>query len=318
MSIKGDKISNTKRIKKEDVISRSNNVYGIGTYEYLNLEYKNMHSIIDIKCNKHNEIFHQEINSHLRGYYGCKHCAKENKNIVSPPNKKTKDGFIKEHKEHQLSKYNIDYFNYNQVEYINNRTKMKIICPYHGDFYTYRKGFCCPDCKKEYNRKKNEEIFFARAVKKHSNYFDYSQVKFIDNKTHVKIICPKHGQFEQLPSKHIYNNGCEKCNISNGENLILQFLIDNGLKFEQQKRFKDCRDIKPLPFDFYLYKYNLCIEYDGQQHFESVEIFGGDTKFIDTKKKDKIKNQYCIDNNIGLIRISYRENIIDKLNCYPW
>jgi very-short-patch-repair endonuclease len=65
--------------------------------------------------------------------------------------------------------------------------------------------------------------------------------------------------------------------------------------------------IKKLKFDFYLPNYNLCIEYDGRQHFEPIDFFGGEKNFEIIKKRDKIKNEYCLNNNIHLIRIPYNE-----------
>ncbi|MDY0268822.1 hypothetical protein [Trichloromonas sp.] len=80
-----------------------------------------------------------------------------------------------------------------------------------------------------------------------------------------------------------------------------------------KKRFKDCRYKYPLPFDLYLSKYNLCIEYDGEQHFKTKEIWGGKTQLKIIKKRDQIKNEYCKNNNINLLRIKYDENIEEKL-----
>lgn len=84
----------------------------------------------------------------------------------------------------------------------------------------------------------------------------------------------------------------------------------NEIDFEQEKRFYDCRDVKPLPFDFYLPQYNLIIEFDGQQHFR--EVYNRD--FETTKKHDEIKNKYCEDNDIDLLRIPYWDgNDIEKI-----
>jgi len=69
-----------------------------------------------------------------------------------------------------------------------------------------------------------------------------------------------------------------------------------------------------LPFDFYLSDLNICIEYDGIQHFKPIDYFGGDTAFILLQTNDQIKNEYCIENNIKLIRIRYDENIEEKLS----
>lgn len=88
--------------------------------------------------------------------------------------------------------------------------------------------------------------------------------------------------------------------------------------FESEKTFKDLKLKGKLRFDFYISKLNLIIEFDGKQHFEPVRFRGISEelaleKFHHTKKTDEIKNQYCIDNNINIIRISYFDNIYDKL-----
>jgi len=59
---------------------------------------------------------------------------------------------------------------------------------------------------------------------------------------------------------------------------------------------------------------NYCIEYDGIQHFESIDYFGGDDNLKNTKINDKIKNNYCKKHNIKLFRIKYNEKINEKLN----
>lgn len=60
----------------------------------------------------------------------------------------------------------------------------------------------------------------------------------------------------------------------------------------------------PLLFDFYLPKYRLCIEFDGEQHIRPIKIFGGEDTFYKIKNRDKIKNEYCLNNNIRLIRFN--------------
>lgn len=64
-----------------------------------------------------------------------------------------------------------------------------------------------------------------------------------------------------------------------------------------------------LPFDFYLPKYNILTEYDGIQHFKFIAHFGGKQRFKEQKFNDNLKNEYCIENNIKLYRISYLKNI---------
>lgn len=103
------------------------------------------------------------------------------------------------------------------------------------------------------------------------------------------------------------NSGCPFCNESHGENKIRIFLEENDIKYEIQKSFNDCKLKQLLLFDFYLPTNNILIEFDGQQHFEPVKIFGGIKKFKETQKRDKIKNKFAEENNIKLLRIPYTE-----------
>jgi len=87
-----------------------------------------------------------------------------------------------------------------------------------------------------------------------------------------------------------------------------------SINFTQQKKFKECKDKKVLPFDFYLNDLNICIEFDGKHHFCKYEYWGGNSKLEYTQKHDQIKNIYCKENKIKLIRIKYNENINNKLD----
>jgi hypothetical protein len=91
-------------------------------------------------------------------------------------------------------------------------------------------------------------------------------------------------------------------------------MVNKKIRFKREKFFKKCVDVHPLKFDIYISKRKTCIEYDGQQHFKPIGIFGGDKVFKIIKKHDKIKNNYCKNNNIVLIRISYKFfNSIEKI-----
>ena len=127
--------------------------------------------------------------------------------------------------------------------------------------------------------------------------------------TIVKIICDIHGEFSQTPSGHNSGKGCAVCKESKGERAIREFLTDNNVEYIPQHKFKNCRNIRPLPFDFYLPEHNICVEYNGRQHYESVDIFGGDTTFKLQKRKDDIKKNYCHDNDITLIIINDIEDV---------
>ena len=86
-----------------------------------------------------------------------------------------------------------------------------------------------------------------------------------------------------------------------------------NIKFEREYKFEDCRNKNLLPFDFYLLDYNSCIEFDGSQHFKLNEFFGGAEGFKKIVKNDQIKNEYCKNNNIRLIRIRYDHDIYSSI-----
>ena len=108
---------------------------------------------------------------------------------------------------------------------------------------------------------------------------------------------------------------CPYCSTekSIGEMKIQIFLNNNNIYYEPQYWFNDCRNTNPLPFDFAIFQNNnktkliFLIEFDGRQHFEPVEIYGGEEGFIKTKINDNIKNIYCNKNNIILLRIPFWE-----------
>lgn len=98
---------------------------------------------------------------------------------------------------------------------------------------------------------------------------------------------------------------CPICDESKGKKFVRQYLESNNIEFIQEYKSNDCKHKRSLPFDFYIKEYNLCIEFDGEQHYKSFDYFGGEEKLKLTKIRDKIKNNYCKDNNINLIRIPY-------------
>ena len=123
------------------------------------------------------------------------------------------------------------------------------------------------------------------------------------------------------PGNVLAGHGCPICNQSYGEKVVGIWLAKHNISFISQHRFADCIDQRQLPFDFYLPELNKMIEFDGEQHFRPVDFAGRGAKwalehFKITQHHDKIKNQYCCDNNIQLLRIPYFKNIEDELNNF--
>lgn len=133
----------------------------------------------------------------------------------------------------------------------------------------------------------------------------------------LKIQCPRCGNVFITSLTLFTQHGGQLCpdcykRESVGEQKVRMYLESHSIPFYPQYWFKNCRDKKPLPFDFYLYKDNIIIEYDGIQHFyDRKNYFNNTYSFETTKKHDDIKNNYCKDNNIRLIRIPYWK--IDKI-----
>ena len=123
---------------------------------------------------------------------------------------------------------------------------------------------------------------------------------------HIRCACGKEYDTSFVNFIRAGVTRCPTCSSkeSNGEVIIRSFLENNNIKFVFNKRFADCRDIKPMPFDFYLPEYNMCIEFDGQHHFFD---FPNWTSLKDVQRHDKMKDQYCSEHGIKIVRIPYYE-----------
>jgi hypothetical protein len=90
-----------------------------------------------------------------------------------------------------------DKYDYSEVNYINNRSKVKIICPKHGVFLTWPSAFLqghgCNKCS--HTKYKNNKDFIDKSKLIHGDKYDYSKLNYINYNKKVKIICPKHGVF---------------------------------------------------------------------------------------------------------------------------
>lgn len=137
--------------------------------------------------------------------------------------------------------------------------------------------------------------------------------EYITANDNIKIkhnIC--NTEYEVTPHNFLSNRRCPSCNQSKGEKKIENYLLNNKINFKRQYTFDDCKNNGTyLRFDFAIfdknYNLNILIEYDGIQHFQSVELFGGEDGFQKRKINDNIKSNYCIKNNISLVRIPYNE-----------
>lgn len=141
--------------------------------------------------------------------------------------------------------------------------------------------------------------------------------EYINYTTPLLHRCKKCGnEWEAKPIHTMRGHGCTMCNESHGERSISQWLNYNNIEYISQYRFENCRDKYSLPFDFYLPQHNICIEYNGRQHYEPTDFFGGEDAFKIRQQHDDIKKNYCQNNNIDLLCISYQQNIEEELNKF--
>ena len=290
-------------------INKAKKIHG-NKYDYSGVFYKKSNLKIEIACKEHGS-FSQTANDHLSGY-GCKQCAIESN--IERHTMSTED-FIKKAKVKYGNKYN-----YSKSIYKGCRKNIIITCPEHGDFtilaYRHLSKIGCYKCNMENYRKlrsSNSEEFVLKAKKLYGDKYNYSLVGYIHSKLCVKIICKSHGEFLQKPNVHLNGSGCRYCNESKGERKVAAFLQENNFKYKREKTFPRCIYKNKLKFDFYLPDQNICIEYDGEQHF--IDGIFAQCSLEKIQIRDSIKNKFCEKNNILLIRIPYTEfnNIEDIL-----
>lgn len=181
----------------EQFIAEAKAVHG-NRYDYSHVKYVAGNKPVEIICPKHGTFF-QSPDAHLRGQ-NCPKC--------SDRQRLGKDTFIE-----RARKVHGNAYDYSKVEYVNNKTKVKIICPVHGEFlqdpHNHLKGKGCPKCAK--NAKMTQAEYIERAKMVHNDKYDYSLVHYIKNADKIKIICPDHGIFEQEANSHLMGIGCPYC-----------------------------------------------------------------------------------------------------------
>ncbi len=274
-------------------------------WDYSKVNYTGSREKIVIVCKEHGE-FLQTASDHLSGC-GCPKC--------DPTKRLTEEDFIQKSK----IKHG-DKFDYSRVKYgRNNYDLVEIICKEHGSFlqrpWAHLRGQGCPKCCN--NTLMTNVEFIEKSKSIHGDKFDYSLTDYSGRRKDVTIICRKHGAFKQLARLHLEGWGCKKCKTSKLEDYLSQKLLEILEPFERDKKFVDCKNKKPLPFDFYLPLRNILIECDGIQHREAIEHFGGKERLEYQKNNDETKTEFAKSRQIPLIRLesnSEIENFIQGLD----
>lgn len=190
-------------------LAKAKSIHG-ELYDYAETVYTGGKSELTIRCPRHGP-FQQIVSLHLDGS-GCPACEAEG---GSATRKKALERF-----KTKAAACHGDSYDYSEVEYVNFQTRVKIGCRTHGPFYKlptqHLAGAGCPACGMERGaaaRRDGLEGFVAKAVARHSDVYDYSEVEYVNSRTKVKIGCPIHGPFYKIPALHVSGAGCPACGL---------------------------------------------------------------------------------------------------------
>lgn len=211
--------SNNIKLTTESFIKKAKKIHG-DKYSYSKVDFKSAHTKVTIICPIHGD-FEQSPSRHLLGK-GCPSCGGTSRLTI--------EKFIKRAKEVHGDKYD-----YSKIVYKNNKEKICIICPKHGEFFqkptAHLSGSGCPSCSN--SRKLTTEEFVERARKVHGDRYDYSKVEYKRSREKVCIICPDHGEFYQMANTHLQGSGCTKC--SNKEKIDTKRFIKKSREVHGDK-----------------------------------------------------------------------------------
>lgn len=291
----------------DEFVQRAKELYK-NEFDYGLVNYVSAGTKVEIKHNKCGKVFKQTPYIHLKS--GKCACCWHDKYTCD------KEKFIKK----AISLHG-DEYDYDTVEYFGTHKRVKIKHNKCGKIFEqtphgHLGGSRCLYCHG--NERNTDGRFVEKAKIVHDNKYDYNEVEYIDSFHKVKIRhlkCNKY--FLQAPFNHLNGVGCPFCNESKMEKLVRKYLTDKKIDFESQKKYEDCKDKRPLPFDFYLPEFNVLIECQGKQHYMPILNWNRKNfteeqafeQFEDRIKKDNIKRIYAKKCGIKLIEINYKDKI---------
>lgn len=214
------------------------------------------------------------------------------------------------------------YQEFQIIEYIKGKSpKLKLRCLNCGnEFERYQCHFInyphvCPKC---HPKGTNQFITLEEAQARTDKVYGKGYLTLLDykgNNSKIPVKCNFcNNVFDSVPASLWRQRvkGCPLCEKTKslGETRIERILKSKKIQYRTQERFSECKDKMMLPFDFYLPQYNICIEFQGEQHYNKKSMMWSET----LEKHDKIKKDFCKKNNIQLIEIPYYE--LDNLEKY--
>ena len=275
-------------------------------FDYTKSVFIGWNAPILVTCKEHGD-FQTTPKHHLRGDGGCPLCR-----IITVSDKLKKG--VEDIQNELAYKYGDDIKLITQ-EYKNSRTPLLAECKKHGRFTItwamIRRGSCCPKCGIENRAKKRslgQEEFERRANQIHHNKYSYELAVYKEEKSKVWVRCPEHGYFEITAEHHMEGFGCPICSFTRGEQAIYNYLSEHDIQFEYQYEFASTdlfSSNTKFRVDFWLEKLNTIIEYNGEQHYKPVSIYGGEERYTIQQERDESLRIFCNQNNITLIEVPY-------------
>lgn len=275
---------------------------GNGEYHYIT-GFKTSNSTVTIHHDKCNRDYTVVANEWLRGRR-CWECWKKSQC-------KTPEWFLNKMKDKGITGYKL------LSPYTRAKDKVKmqhVACGYiwwvTPDNFL-RRNSRCPKCAK--NARLTQKQFSDKIKKLIGKDYVFTE-PYVN--AHTQILC-KHVTcgytWKVAPDSIIQGTRCPKCQESHGERLVERILTELNISFVRQATFTKCVNKEVLPFDFYVESKNLCIEYDGEQHFRPVDFAGrgqewAKDSFERGKHRDKIKDNFCKNSGIRILRIPYYES----------
>jgi hypothetical protein len=274
-------------------------------------EYVNNNTNIECMCNIHKNTWYPRP-ADLRSGKGCHICASE----------KLRQYHLKTHDERVLQLEKINPNILLRSDYIDGDIPCTFYCKIHGKEWladnpslVFYGVAGCPICGEErfrLSQRKSHEEFVKEMYEKHPHIkvLGIYETSIIP----IEFYCTQHNfKFLSTPANMLINkNGCPQCQPHHNENKLGKILENWNLNYVKQFKFDGCKDKRKLPFDYYLTEFNILVEYDGEDHYLIINRNGRNAetsvnKLIYTQNHDQIKNKYCKNNNIPLIRIPYWE-----------
>lgn len=280
-------------------------VYDLVGDEYTFLEtYVNTHTKLKVKHNKCGSIYGVRPSDFIRGSR-CPYCA----------------GFRKTDKDFKQEVYSLVGDEYSFLEHYQGAlTKIKVKHNKCGTEYkvtpaNFLMGHCCPHC---YGTPKKADIQFQQEV--HTLVGDeYTFLEpYVDSFTKLKVKHNKCGSIYDVTPHAFLSlyNRCPFCNSPKGETIINKILDTLNIEYETQQTFDDLIDKSCLSYDFYIPGQNILIEYQGKQHYQPIDHFGGEATFKKQQKHDQMKLDYAKEHGYDLIAVPYTEDTLSKIKKY--